>query len=273
MMKYNVGVGCALGLAATLAAAAPAAAGSTSAPGFTSGIPIFAIAPEGLYYLNQTQSSWREVGNVDVRIDSNVFFFFYQSPWTLAGGSLSFILAPSVVDVSTSPGSNEFSLFNTYGAAQISWQIADGLYAGYRFGGYIEQHGATALDYDTIEQRAGLTYLKDGWQATANFMWGIPVGDSLAAKAAPDYGILDWSVTKKLGKLELGIVGHASTDLNAPVAGYRKQSQVAVGGLVGYDFGGANVQVKLTQDVSEEEYGGKETVVWTNLTFPLWTAK
>ncbi|GAA0263621.1 hypothetical protein LNAOJCKE_5252 [Methylorubrum aminovorans] len=246
-----------------------ATAGGTSAPGFTSGLPIYAIFPEGLYYINQTDSSFRTVRGVDVRVNSNIFFFYYQSPIVLADGAVSFVVAPTVVDVATSVSSNVVNLYNTYFASQISWQITDGLFFGARLGGYIPQNNGLALDYGTIEPRFGLTYLGNGWQATSNFIFGKPVGGTTAATRAPDYFLADFSVTKTFGKWALGPVAHVSTDLNRPYASYRRQNQFAVGGMVSYDFGGATLQVKLTRDVSQTNYGGKETAVWTNLIVPL----
>lgn len=245
-----------------------ATAGGTSAPGYTSGLPIYAIFPEGLYYINQHQSNDREVGGVDVRTNSNIFFFYYQSSLKFAEGSLSFVLAPTLFDLTTTGGAHDTGFYNTYVASQISWEIGSGLYFGARLGGYIPQDGDLALDYGTIEPRFGLTYLKDGWQATANLIFGMPVGGS-GADLAPDYFIGEFSVTKAFGKWTFGPVAHVSTDLNSPYAGYQEQSQFALGGLAAYDFGGASLQVKLTRDVTEDNYGGKETALWTNIVAPI----
>lgn len=251
-----------------LVGASEANAGGTSAPGFTSGLPIYAIFPEGLTFLNQTQTSFRDIDGTDVRLNSDILFFFYQSPWTLAGGALSFIFAPTLADVSIEGGPHSSGFYNTYGAAQISWEIADGLYAGYRFGGYIGQDNEVSLRYDTIEQRAGLTYLKDGWSGLANFMYGTPTGGK-GSKFAPDYFVGDFSLTKSFGKWAIGPVGHVAYDLNTPFSGYQKQKSAALGGLISYDFGGATLQVKLTHDVMQKNYGGKETTLWTNLIVPI----
>jgi hypothetical protein len=54
-------------------------------------------------------------------------------------------------------------------------------------------------------------------------------------------------------------VAYASADLTSPIASYQKQSQVAVGGLVGYDFGPVALQAYATTDVVEHNYGGVDT--------------
>lgn len=262
-------------LAAGLAAAAPdaASAGGATTPGFTAGLPIYALLPEGLYYINQTSSSWRDIDGLDVRVNANIFFFYYQTPWELLNGNLSFVVAPTVVDVTTSASPNDFGFYNTYLAAQLSWAVPgiDGLRVGYRIGGYVPQDGPVAFDYGVIEQRAGFTYLKDGLSILGNFIYGTPVGTS-SNDVAPDYFVADFHVLKSFDKWTFGVVGYASNDITSPMLGYAKQSQIALGGLVGYDFGGATLQLKLTHDVYEKNYGGQETVFWTNLIIPLWTA-
>lgn len=246
-------------------------AGGTSAPGYTTGVPVFATLPEGLFYLNQTLSNFHDVNGVDIRANFNVFLFYYQTGVKFLGADLSFIVAPIAADVFVEGLGNDTAFYNTYGAAQLSWEIAPSLFLGYRLGTYVKQDSKIALDYWTIEQRAGLSYVGDGWNLTANFIYGTPVGEK-RFDPAPDYGILDLTATKKFGKFEIGAVAHTSRDLSSAFSGYQKQSQTAIGGLIGYDFGGANLQVKLTRDVASKNYGFKDTVIWTNLAIPLWVA-
>jgi hypothetical protein len=44
---------------------------------------------------------------------------------------------------------------------------------------------------------------------------------------------VDLTASRKFGDWEFGLVAFGSTDLNSPVDGYLKQSQIAVGGLIG----------------------------------------
>jgi len=251
------------------ASASQASAGGMTAPGFTSGIPVYAKLPEGFYYLNQHSSGFREVDGVDIRTNTNIFFLYYQSPWEIAGGSLSFVLAPTLFEISSSPGERHAGLYNTYLGAQISWPTAlDGLRVGYRISGYIPQGGDVAFDYGSIENRFGLTYGRDHWSVLANFIIGTPVGDG-SFDVAPNYFVADFHVLKTFGKWTVGPVAHISADLSDPSPGYKRQSQVAMGGLVGYDFGGLTLQTKLTLDMHEKNYGDKETIFWTNLIIPL----
>jgi outer membrane protein OmpA-like peptidoglycan-associated protein len=60
--------------------------------------------------------------------------------------------------------------------------------------------------------------------------------------------------------------------LTSAYTGYNKQAQFAVGPLVGYNFGPVILQVKLTRDVAQKNYGGFDTRFWTNIVIPLWGA-
>ncbi len=241
-------------------------AGSTTAPGYTSGLPIYAIGPEGLLLVNQTGSTFQNPNGQEIRSNAELPFLVYQSDWDLLGGKVTLVLTPTLLETSVENGPYHLGWFNTYGGVQVNWKLAEGLFVGYRLSGYVPQGGPLALDYGTIEQRAGFTYLKDGWQATANFMYGTPIGD------ANDYGIVDWSITRAIGKWGVGLVGQGELDLNT-VGGAPKQSEFAMGGLLSYDFGGEILQVKLTRDLEADNYADKQTVFWTNFIVPLWSPK
>ena len=85
----------------------------------------------------------------------------------------------------------------------------------------------------------------------------------------PDFFNLDLTATKKFDKWEIGPVAFASWDLNSPIQGYLKQSQFAVGGLVGYDFGPSRCRPMLTTDVAQRNYGGYDTRGWGRVVIPL----
>ena len=57
---------------------------------------------------------------------------------------------------------------------------------------------------------------------------------------------VDLTVGHSFGKWQVAWVGFYSSDLNTPVLGYQKQSQFAMGGLLGYDFGPVVLQGYLT---------------------------
>ncbi len=116
----------------------------------------------------------------------------------------------------------------------------------------------------------GVTYLKDGTNFTVNFNYGTPVD---GRKIAPDYLNLDTTLTQTFDNfIELGVVAFGSTDLSTPFPGYRRQGQLAAGFVVGHTFDKVNVQIKLTSDLIERNYGGKDRRIWANITIPLYHA-
>jgi hypothetical protein len=65
-------------------------------------------------------------------------------------------------------------------------------------------------------------------------------------------------------------VAYGTTDLTSQIAAYQKQSEFAVGGLAGYDFGPLKLQVYVTTDVFERNFGGRDTRGWFRLSIPIW---
>ena len=82
---------------------------------------------------------------------------------------------------------------------------------------------------------------------------------------------VDLTATKTFGKWEIGPVAYYSTDLNSPVEGYQRQRQLAVGGLVGYNFGPVILQAYFTSEVYERNYGAADNRLWTRVVIPLVT--
>lgn len=254
---------------AAVAQMSPAYAGSQTEPGFTTGVAVYQAAPEGLYFIGIPQYGVR---STTPSVDSFFFspFLYYQSPWEFVAAKVSFYASPTVVNVSYN-GHNTLGWYNIYAASQLTWDLGGGFGTGFRFGGYIPNSGPTSSNFGTVEGRTGLTYSKDGFMATANFIYGIPTPDQATGNmTAPNYFNVDLTALKSFNKFSVGAIAFGSTDVNKPYAAYAKQSQFALGALVGYDFGVASVQLKLTSDVAENNYGGYEKRAWMNIIIPLW---
>jgi hypothetical protein len=93
--------------------------------------------------------------------------------------------------------------------------------------------------------------------------------DGNRAPLNPDFVNVDLTAGKKFGKWQVAWVGFYSTDVSTPVPGYLKQSQFAMDGLLGYDFGPLVLQGWLTSDVYERNYGGHDIRGWTRIVLPL----
>jgi hypothetical protein len=167
-------------------------------------------------------------------------------------------------------------------AGQLAWDLGNGWGFSYLLGAYFDVHADLAWSSTSVNQRFALSYTANGWNLTANVIWGIHL-DSVTDRPQlspcpapfglngcnPDFINLDLTATKKFGNWEIGPVAFGSWDLNAPIVGYLKQSQFAIGGLLGYNFGPVTLQTYVTTDVAESNYGGRDTRVWSRVIIPL----
>ncbi|NLH80513.1 MAG: transporter [Phyllobacteriaceae bacterium] len=264
MKKIATRAGC---LAAILLTSTTCFAGSELMPGITTGIPLGAPLPEGLYMITIPTFGTREsTPKVDMTAIAPAWMI-WSTPWTIAGGRLVFDAVTPYADVSVRHLGKVSGFTNPLIEAQLKWMLGDGWFGGFQVGGYLPVQSDVGHDWGAFESALAVSYLKDGWNLSATT--GFGTGHS-GPTGGPDWWNLDLTATRKFGKIEVGAVAFASADLSAPFAGYAKQSQVAVGALAGYDFGPVNVQFKLTTDVAQTNYGGRETRAWANIIVPLW---
>ena len=180
---------------------------------------------------------------------------------------------------------NEISasgLFNPFVAAQLAWDLGGGWGFSYMLGYYTAIPGPVSTSSNSVNQRFGLSYTANGWSLTTNNIWGINVQPltntprgmpcpSFPSKGCnPNFYNNDITATKSFGNWEVGPVAYYSTDLNTPIRGYQKQSQFAVGVLVGYHFGPAVLQTYVTRDIYQKNYGGYDTRGWASIVVKVW---
>jgi len=184
------------------------------------------------------------------------------------------------------PGTYFNGLYNPLVSGQLAWDLGNGWGFSYLLGAYIDYSSPVAWSDTSLNQRFALSYTGNDWAATANVIWGIhqhsvtdraqtspcPVQPSPALPLIgcnPNFINVDLTVGHSFGKWQVAWVGYYSSDLNEPVLGYQKQSQFAMGGLLGYDFGPVILQGYLTSDVYEKNYGGKDVRGWARVILPL----
>src|SRR5262245_31742582 len=261
---------------------APAAnAGSVTQPGETLGAAAGAAPPPGFYFINTFD--WGHRTGVDTDVAVTIPVYVWSTPWNILGARLIFLAATPAVAVHP-PGlaTNELDIYNPLVSGMLSWDIGNGLHFSYLLGAYLDIHSDLAWNSTSLNQRFAFTYLKDGWNLTANLIIGKQFNEVSSRPQIspcpapfgfngcnPDFVNLDLTATKRFGPWEIGVVAFGSSDLNRPVLTYQKQSQVAAGGLVGYDFGPFSVQAYVTTDLAEENYGGKDTRGWFRVILPL----
>jgi hypothetical protein len=271
----------------SIGAAAPALGGSVTRPGDTIGLAVGLPLPEGLYFANNTTQECRYTSPQNTCYLVDVPILVWSTPWTIFGARLQPSFGP-LVPIKFNSGANGISgLFNSFAAAQLIWDLGNNWGFSYMLGGYTNNLGSSvAFSSGSLNQRFGLSYTGNGWNLTANVIWGIqfdhvtskpqispcPVSAAYPYNGCnPNFLNVDLTATKRFGKWELGPVGLYSTDLNAPIAAYQKQSQWALGGLVGYYFDrGVSVQAYVTSNVYEKNYGGSNISGNFRFTIPLW---
>lgn len=257
-------------------AVTPAHAASQLLPGLSTGLPLGLPLPPGVWDVTQGSYGFR---NSDPQTDVGVgvpSWLIWSTPWTLAGGRLMFDTVTALADVDVKKTVHSFGVGNTYLDAQLKWNLGDGFNFGLQSGVFLPVHNSltdlgVTRDFFSYMEIASMTYEHNGWELTSTGIYGTGRnGDTLGLNAAPSWFNYDLSAIRNVGHWEFGAVGFGSSDLSTPVAGYAKQSQFAAGGLIGYHLGKDTLQLKLTRDIAERNYGGRETRVWFNLIIPLW---
>jgi hypothetical protein len=280
-MTKSTLAGAALGGAVLCGATTASFANSEIFPGITTGIALGAPLPQGVFVITMPSFGYRDATpgqSVGALVPS---WLIWSTPWDVAGGHIMFDVASPMANVNVHGVLNRGGFANPIIDSQIKWDLGNGFFGGFQAGVYLPvENDLSILDisrnFASFQGIVAGSYLKDGWNISGTFIYGTGrSGDVYSAPGsyAPDWINVDVTATKKLfGKFEFGFVGFGSADLNSPVPGYAKQSQIAMGGLAGYDFGVLNLQIKVTRDVMEQNYGGYDTRVWGNIIVPLWVA-
>lgn len=303
MKTQLVGAGLAAFGALSLGAGA-ATAGSITYPGELVGLALGTPLPEGLYFVD-TGTYTNDRG---VAYNSNFFVnipvIAWSTPWTFLGGRIyGYAAVPSISLTASNyagPGNN-LSISGIYNPALLvgeAWDLGNNWGFGVTVGGYAPISNSIEQNFWTFNVRPSLSYTGDGWVVAANVVVGItgnnngfntaptvlPDGFLFphgGVRTSPDYVNVDLSATKKFDKWELGAVAFGSADISGisttPLApSYAKQSQIAVGGLIGYNFGPLSIQAYVTRDVYTHNYrnffGDKvyETNFFVRAVAPLW---
>ncbi len=291
-VKFKI-LGAAMGALGLCAASGAAMASSVTPPGERAGLDLASPLPEGVYFVSTGGvGNWRAAQGTST-FDYEVPIIAWSTPWTILGGRIQLIAAApeaSLAAANIGRGASAIArgMYDPFVAGQLAWNLGNGFSVSYLAGAYIGVSGSTVIvngvaaggalnnpfDQTTFHQQLALAYHMNGWNATANLMYGI-VGDNQtggltpAQKWNPDYFNYDLALTKTMGKWEIGIVGYGSTDVGAKY-GYADQSQFALGGLVGYNFGPVITQLLVGTDVYTRNYAAKETRLALHVIIPLW---
>jgi hypothetical protein len=276
--------------------------------GATIGLPLGALPPPGLYTgLETAYLGWpghgtgNQAPGLFLPAVAQAVPLLWVPGWNFLGASyaMSAVQAFYMFTVTTAspftttPG--EGGVLLGWGAERantlwnpivLSWNLGTGWFVsvGFNFTGPdgIRYAGTPNPDYWTFEPTFAVAYLSGSWNLAANFFYDINTASAAVCCAGATitsgnalYG--DFHALYKIGKWSIGPVAYfeeqttkdTGPGCTAAPALCANLSNVAVGGLVGYDFGPVDLQVWVTDSVSRNNaIDGLD--VWTRLGFRLW---
>lgn len=273
------GVHAAAALAILLGSTSLAAADSIQRPGLTTGIPEGYGRTPGFYVATMLDFGLR---STDPAITTQgvaiPVFFTWSTPWDIGKAHVSVKAAPFVGVVLDAPGLSRTRAYNPYASVWFSWFLGRGfnlsIGEGAQIGFSNDLTKAIGRDFSAFQQNVALTYLKNNWNVTGNTFY--TTGRTRETGSQPHTFNVDFTAVKHVYRTDYGAVAYGVWDLNSPSVGYlgagRKQSEFAVGGLWGYLIGNlVQVQGKLTTNIYQDHYAGRDTRLTLMAIFPLWT--
>jgi hypothetical protein len=283
--------------ACALAVSSTAALAESELPrGITTGLSIGMPLPEGVYDISIASYGSQDPKAIPLANNSAYavpVWLVWWTPWQIAGGRIMFDTATAIGD-SWASGSGETGIdswMNTLVEGGIGWNLGGGWGVSLHAGAWLPSTqtlpSILGRNYTAFQGGAAISYVASGWNISATGIYGSGGneqdvhGQQLTAQQA-EWVNIDLTAAKHFGKYETGVVAYGSWDLtnSGSLSCYLatgdhtpcKQSQFAVGSLVGYDFGTFVAQAKLTVDVEESNYGGRETRGTVTIIKPLWVA-
>jgi len=273
MGRVNSALLAAVGIPALLCAAGGSAyAGSVTEAGETVGLALGAPLPEGWYFVD-TASYISRSNKPDVEAVVNIPVIAWSTPWDAFGGHVE-AYAAFPQDILNVGGHYSSGFYNPALLIGEAWDFGNGVSFSNFVGGYapMKANGLATNNW-VFNERAAISYTANDWNITAHVIYGI-VGTDVVTHLhdTPDYLNYDLTFVKSFGKWSFGPVGYGSTDTST-YRGYTQQSQFALGGLVGYNFGPVNFQIYMTHDLTETGYTGEDTRAFLRWVVPLFAAE
>lgn len=292
---------------ATSANAGQGGAGTSNGPvteaGETIGLALGAALPEGVFFVD-TASVVHNPGSgalsgktLDVLV--NIPVVAWSTPWNILGGHVeAYAAAPEAVVDSSGLGSNKpfggsAGMYNPALLVGAAWNLGNNFHFSNFVGGYapVSQPGFAYANATnnvwTFNERAALTYLADGYNLTVHAIYGTSTSTSDVTQTnsagvscartsctRADYLNVDFTALKSFGKWDFGPVAYYAGDVGRSSDGIKENSQFALGGYAGYNFGPITVASFITHDVAVSNHllGGEDTRFFLRFVVPLWVA-
>jgi len=291
-MRFNKTLIATAGVAAAAWAPAQAfeagSAGFAQQPGITLGGVSAEGPPPGLYMVDQAYTFQGNLAGpgadainprgtkTGVGAAVATTAFVWAPGWSFLGASYNSTLAlTGAFDAVGSPVNLEAGgLSNTYIApVELSWKLGDsGLWVKSGLGIYkptgtvngVNGHGNVGNAWWTFVPEFVVSYLKDGWNFTANIYEEFNTASTVTHYQSGDILHAEFTATKTIGKWTLGpvayYVGQVSDDKSSAfyhgLINVNRYNKWAVGGSLAYNFGPAQLTVWALDEVSADVSGG-----------------
>ena len=271
-------------LAIAVAAASGAARASEGLipylPGVTTGIPVGALPPPGLYGTNNDYVVFGKVRNdqgdiLPITVDnySESVTLVYSSPYHVLGAQYGAgiiqISASHNVDARQVGGgdTSSFGFFNTILQPVIlSWQLDPRLFVSTTQTAYLkdgEFHASNGVrdqtsyanNYWTYEPSAAISYLDHGWDLTGNFLYDFNTLDHKTDYRSGSTFYADLTVARKFEKLNVGLVSaivQQTTDdrqHGVVVGDGNRAAHLMIGPLLSYELHNFSVTARYFADL------------------------
>ncbi|MBR0896745.1 transporter [Bradyrhizobium tropiciagri] len=287
-------------------------AGWAQKPGLTIGGGTAGAPPPGIYMFDQFFTYQAKIvgpgaptiggAATPVHAAVGVTGFVFAPGWTFLGATYDAVVVQPVImlDVGNPVNINPAGVHNTYIVpAELSWKLGDsGVFVKAGLGMYVPDGstgGANGLGnvgapWWTFQPELIVSYLKDGWNLTANFFQEMNTKNTITGYRTGDIFHAEFTATKAFGSWTLGPVayyaGQVTNDKSSAFYGGAVNAQKyniwAAGGLVGYNFGPVQLNVWATSELSSRASGGTSFVgadsatitkgysVFAQLSYRLW---
>lgn len=260
--------------------------GYAQKPGLALGGATAGTPPPGVYMFEQfftyqahlTGPGAPNVNGQQTSVSSlvNVTGFVFVPGWNFLGATYNAVLAVPLVKADVgSPSNLSYSgMHNTYIVpVELSWRLGNsGVFVKTGLGIYVPDgttSGANGLGnvgspWWTFQPELIVSYLKDGWNVTANLFYEINTKNTVTGYRSGDVLHAEFTATKRFDKWTLGPVayyaGQVTNDTSSAFYGYAVNAQRyelwSAGLLVGYDFGPLSLNVWAMNEFSARASGG-----------------
>jgi len=265
-------------------------------PGVTEGLANGVIPPPGVYGVWNSywasyhvyNSSANQIHGTNLSALVQVPIVLWSTGYKILGADYAVAIAQPFDYTSYAPqqnnghggGGGNWGLYNTAVIpGQLSWTLGDfhvltgltvwvgdatsspAVLAG---GGWLKGGLPSGNGYWSIQPDLGLSWLHDGWNISAGMHIAVPVSSTTSTnynyRSGTEY-LADYTVTKTIGKWTVGVgayqVNQFNSDTNNGHDVHNIAARFGLGPIVGYQFGGINIQATVNQSVyTRNDVGG-----------------